>query len=68
MIANAIGAHVIAVDIRNDRLEFAKRCGASVVINATTIDPAAEIKEISRVAELISHWTHSAVEQHAGTL
>jgi alcohol dehydrogenase len=48
MIANAIGAHVIAVDIRNDRLEFAKRCGASVVINATTIDPAAEIKEISR--------------------
>ena len=34
MIAAAIGAHVIAIDVRDDRLEMARKCGALHVINA----------------------------------
>ena len=45
MIAAALGAQVIAVDIRRDRLEFAQRCGASVVIDAAETDPVSAIKD-----------------------
>ena len=45
MIAAALGAQVIAVDIRRDRLEFAQRCGAAVVIDAVETDPVAAIKD-----------------------
>jgi alcohol dehydrogenase len=45
MIASALGARVIAVDIRSDRLESAQRCGAAVVINAAKLDPVAAIRE-----------------------
>ncbi|MEJ7596214.1 MAG: zinc-dependent alcohol dehydrogenase family protein [Planctomycetaceae bacterium] len=45
MIAAAMGAQVIAVDIRHDRLEFAQRCGADVAINAAEMDPVAAIKD-----------------------
>ena len=45
MIAAALGAQVIAVDIRRDRLEFAQRCGAAVAINAAETDPVAAIKD-----------------------
>ena len=45
MIAAAVGAQVIAVDIRRDRLEFAARCGAAVVIDASETDPIAAIKD-----------------------
>ena len=48
MIAAALGAQVIAVDIRRDRLEFAQRCGAAVVINAAETDPVAAIRETTR--------------------
>lgn len=48
MIASALGAQVIAVDIRRDRLEFAQRCGASVVIDASETDPVAAIKDTTR--------------------
>jgi len=48
MIAHAIGAHVIAVDIAEAKLEFAKSVGAVAVINASgSADVTAEIKEIS---------------------
>jgi len=47
MIAAASGAHVIAVDIRSDRLDLALLCGASVVINASDTDAVAEIQTIS---------------------
>ncbi|WP_409364692.1 zinc-binding dehydrogenase, partial [Escherichia coli] len=33
MIANALGARVVAVDIADDKLELAKSLGAEVVIN-----------------------------------
>ncbi len=35
MIANALGAQVIAIDINNDSLEFAKSLGAIATINGT---------------------------------
>ena len=34
MIANALGANTIAVDISDDKLEFAKSIGATAIINA----------------------------------
>ncbi|EOL9002719.1 alcohol dehydrogenase AdhP [Cronobacter turicensis] len=37
--ANAMGLNVAAVDIDNDKLEFAKRLGAQVVANALEVDP-----------------------------
>ena len=47
MIAAAMGAQVLAIDIRQDRLEFAQRCGASVTINAGSQDPIAAIKDLT---------------------
>ncbi|NAS29408.1 alcohol dehydrogenase catalytic domain-containing protein [Flavobacteriaceae bacterium R38] len=49
MIANALGANVIAIDISGDKLEFAKSLGAHQIINATKVDDVvAEIKAISQ--------------------
>jgi len=49
MIAAAAGAYVIAVDIDDSKLEFAKELGANTTLNARTIDdiPTA-IKDITR--------------------
>lgn len=41
--AKAMGLHVIAVDIADDKLKLATECGADQVINAAATDPAAEI-------------------------
>ena len=49
MIANALGANVIAVDIAEDKLAFAKTIGATAVINASNHERVAErIKEITK--------------------
>lgn len=42
MIADALGAHVVAVDIDDKKLEFAKSIGADAVVNATQVDSVAE--------------------------
>ena len=42
MIANALGANVVAIDIAQDKLEFAKKLGAEATINATTVDDVAD--------------------------
>lgn len=48
MIANAIGANVIGIDIDDDKLEFAKSIGATAVINSTkSKDLIQEILDIS---------------------
>ncbi len=47
-IASAIGAQVIAVDIGDDKLEFAKNEGAVATINSNNTDPVEAIKEISK--------------------
>lgn len=42
MIANALGANVVAVDIADDKLAAAEAMGASVVVNAQTVSNVAE--------------------------
>ena len=47
MIANALGANVIAVDISDKTLDLARRLGAKYLINATKTDVVAAIKSES---------------------
>ena len=42
MIANAMGANVIAVDINNDKLTFAKSIGAAYTINGNSVNSVPE--------------------------
>lgn len=62
MIAAAMGAQVVAVDIREDRLEFAQRCGATAMINSTSTDPVAAIKETTHGG---AHVSMDALGSHA---
>ena len=49
MIANAMGANVVAVDIADDKLEFAQSIGAAATINARKVDDVvAAVREITR--------------------
>lgn len=47
MIAAAFGARVIAIDIDDEKLDFAKSIGAEFALNAKSTDPAAAIFDIS---------------------
>jgi alcohol dehydrogenase len=48
MIASAVGANVIAVDIADDKLAFARSIGAAVTINARQVKNVVEsVREIS---------------------
>jgi alcohol dehydrogenase len=47
MIANALGANVVAVDIAADKLDFAGALGAGAVINAREGDVVEKVKEIT---------------------
>ena len=42
MIANALDARVVAIDIDDAKLEFAKSAGADEVVNATVVDSVVE--------------------------
>jgi alcohol dehydrogenase len=49
MIANALGANVIAIDINHEKLDFAKSIGAVASVNAhETNDVVEAVKEISK--------------------
>jgi alcohol dehydrogenase len=49
MIANALGAQVIAIDIKEDSLSYARELGAIATINASTSDSLIEhIRDISQ--------------------
>jgi Zn-dependent alcohol dehydrogenase len=39
---------IIAVDLADDKLDFAKRFGATVGVNASQVDPVAAIREMTR--------------------
>jgi propanol-preferring alcohol dehydrogenase len=43
--ASAMGLHVAAVDVDDDKLELARRLGAAVAVNARGTDPAAYLKK-----------------------
>jgi alcohol dehydrogenase len=47
MIAKAIGANVIAIDIQSSRLSVARALGAIELIDATRVDPVSRILEIT---------------------
>ena len=49
MMANALGANVVAIDIADEKLDFARSIGAAATINvAKTEDVVAAVKEITR--------------------
>ncbi|CAB3871146.1 MULTISPECIES: alcohol dehydrogenase AdhP [Achromobacter] len=66
--ARAMGLNVAAVDIDDDKLAFAKRLGAEVVVNAKTTDPAAYLKKEIGGAHgaLITAVSPKAFEQALG--
>jgi propanol-preferring alcohol dehydrogenase len=43
--AKAMGLHVAAVDVGDDKLELARNLGADIIVNAKSQDPAAEIQK-----------------------
>lgn len=43
--AKAMGMHVVAVDVADDKLDLAKSLGADVTINATNTDPVKEVTD-----------------------
>lgn len=43
--AKAMGLHVAAVDIADDKLDLARSLGAEITVNARTTDPVAEIEK-----------------------
>lgn len=48
MIAKAAGAQVIAVDLKSDRMQMAKRLGADEILDASTADVVNRIVEITK--------------------
>jgi alcohol dehydrogenase len=49
MIASALGANVVAIDIADDKLTFAREIGATAVINASSVESVPEaVGEITR--------------------
>ncbi|WP_417725148.1 zinc-dependent alcohol dehydrogenase family protein [Salipiger sp.] len=51
MMASAMGARVIALDVSEERLEMARNFGADVVINPMTDNPVAAIRDVTRGGE-----------------
>lgn len=47
LLAGAMGARVIAVDVTPARLDLARQLGAEVVLNAAEVDPVAAIRELT---------------------
>lgn len=68
--ARAMGFHVIAVDIAEDKLALARSLGAEMTINASLQDPAAEVQRALRGAHgvLVTAVSRSAFAQGVGML
>ena len=55
MIADALGANPIAIDIADDKLEFARQCGAVATVNANTVTNVVEaVQEITKGGAQVS--------------
>lgn len=54
MIANAFGAKTLAVDIQDEKLQFAKTIGATATVNAKSENTIEAIKEITKGGSNIS--------------
>ena len=57
MIANALGANVVAVDIDDEKLDFAKSIGATATVNATKIEDV-----VQNVIDLTEGGAHVSVD------
>lgn len=68
--AKAMGFHVAAVDIDDEKLALARRLGASMVINAARQDPAQEMQRLIRGAHgvLVTAVSRQAFSQGLGML
>lgn len=68
--ADAMGFHVAAVDVDDNKLDLAKRLGATVTVNARNTDPAAFLKKEIGGAHgvLVTAVSPKAFEQAVGML
>lgn len=68
--AKAMGLHVIAVDVADDKLRLATQMGADMVINAATRDPVNEVQNACGGVEgaLITAVSPEAFSQGVGML
>lgn len=48
LLGKAMGARTLAVDLENERLDFAKKLGADETINAVTTNPVEAIKSLTK--------------------
>ena len=67
MIASAMGAKVIAIDIADDKLDFARSMGAAATINARQVPNVVEAVTRSPMAARMSRWTRWAARRPAST-
>jgi len=67
--ARAMGLHVIAVDIADDKLALARQLGATETINATTQDPVDEVARLGGAeGVLVTAVSNTAFAQGVGML
>ncbi len=68
--AKAMGFHVIAVDVAEDKLKLARELGAELCLNAATQDPVAEVQKHLRGAHgvLVTAVSRGAFAQGLGML
>lgn len=67
--AKAMGLHVIAVDIADDKLDLARSLGADMIINAATSDAVAEVQKGGGAeGVLVTAVSNSAFAQGVGML
>ncbi|MEM9427148.1 MAG: alcohol dehydrogenase AdhP [Pseudomonadota bacterium] len=67
--ARAMGLHVIAVDVAEDKLALARELGAGVAINAATEDPVAEVEKLGGAdGVLVTAVSNTAFSQGVGML
>ncbi|RZI40493.1 alcohol dehydrogenase AdhP [Herbaspirillum sp. HC18] len=68
--AKAMGFHVIAVDVSDDKLALARSLGAEITINAATTDPVAEVQKSIKGAHgvLVTAVSRPAFAQALGML
>lgn len=68
--AKAMGFHVIAVDVSEDKLKLARELGAELCLNAATQDPVAEVQKHLRGAHgvLVTAVSRGAFAQGLGML
>ena len=57
MIASAMGANVVAIDLTEDKLAFARELGAVATVNAAKVD-----KVVDAVRELTGEGVHVSID------